>query len=179
MSTETSPLNPEPTDPVDEYLDQERRKKRDPLYLLVFYSLSLAVSIGGFACATWGYIIVRTASFDEYSKQAMRDSYEKYFIGMESVWILLGVNVIWTALNLRAAFKGTNNELWPINMVYDFGIWGMLIAFGVLNMVEALWDRNLCSGHWQNEELYNKCDIEMFRLLVVELVAVNLGILAA
>ncbi len=63
-------------------------------------------------------------------------------------------------------------------MLYDFLIWALLIAFGVLNMVEMLWDRRLCDG-WREEEMYKKCDIAMFRLLVVELVAVNLGLLAA
>lgn len=54
----------------------------------------------------------------------------------------------------------------------------MLIAFGVLNMVFMLWDRRLCDG-WEDNEVYKKCDIAMFRLLVVEMVAVNLGLLVA
>lgn len=63
-------------------------------------------------------------------------------------------------------------------MIYDFLIWATLIAFGVLNMVQMLWDRRLCDG-WNDTEMYKKCDIVMFRLLVVEMVAVNLGLLAA
>jgi hypothetical protein len=179
MSAETSPLNPEPADPVDDFLDLETRKKRDPLHVLVFYALSLAVSIGGFACATWGYMIVRNAPFDKYSKKSQLESYETNFLGMQGVWILLGINVLWTAINLRLAFKGMQNELWPLNMVYDFGMWALLIAFGVMNMIFALWDRRLCDGGSQDEETYKKCDVEMFRLLVAELVAVNLGLLAA
>lgn len=184
MSTETSPLNPEPTDHDDDslslsLLDSEINKKRDPLYILIFYAFSLAVSVGGFGCAVWGYIIVRNAPFDEYHKKSERESYEKYFYGMQSIWVLLGINILWTALNLRLAFKGLQNELWPLNMAYDVLLWATLIAFGVLNMIEALWDRRLCDGHWKDEEMYKKCDIAMFQLLVVELVSVNLGLLAA
>lgn len=63
-------------------------------------------------------------------------------------------------------------------MIYDFFLWALLIAFGVLNMVVMLWDRRLCDG-WSDEKMYALCDIAMFKLLVVELVAVNLGLLVA
>ena len=70
-------------------------------------------------------------------------------------------------------------------MIYDFFLWATLIAFGVLNMIFMLWDRRLCDslprqddGH-RDKELYRKCDNAMFKLLVVELVAVNLGLLVA
>jgi hypothetical protein len=63
-------------------------------------------------------------------------------------------------------------------MVYDSLLWALLIAFGVLNMIGALWDRRLCDG-WKDEDTYAKCDVAMFQLLVVELVAVNLGLLVA
>lgn len=70
-------------------------------------------------------------------------------------------------------------------MIYDFFLWATLIAFGVLNMITMLWDRRLCDslprqddGH-PDEELYRKCDDAMFKLLVVEMVAVNLGLLVA
>jgi len=48
-------------------------------------------------------------------------------------------------------------------------------------MVFILWDRRLCDGlsGKGKEDLYEKCNIQMFKLLVVELVAVNLGILVA
>jgi len=49
-------------------------------------------------------------------------------------------------------------------------------------MVEMLVDRRLCDGLGgkdNDKALYRKCDEAMFRLLVVELVAVNLGLLVA
>jgi len=85
--------------------------------------------------------------------------------------------MLWSFLNLRLALKGSQDTLWLLNMAYDFLIWALLIAFGVLNMVEALWDRRLCNG--LPDELDEKCDKAAFRLLVVELVAVNLGLLVA
>jgi hypothetical protein len=57
-------------------------------------------------------------------------------------------------------------------------MWALLIAFGVLNMVFMLWDRRLCDGH-RDKEMYKKCDIAMLKLLVVEMVAVNMGLLVA
>ena len=75
--------------------------------------------------------------------------------------------------------------LFLLNMPYDVLLWAALIGFGVLNMVQMLWDRRLCDGlprgkdGLPDEELYRKCDEAMFRLLVVEMVAVNLGLLVA
>ena len=76
--------------------------------------------------------------------------------------------------------RGKQNDISDLNTGYDFLIWVTLIAFGVLNMVTALWDRRLCDG-WSNKDanMYDKCDIAQFRLLVVELVAVNLGLVVA
>ncbi|RDW66513.1 hypothetical protein BP6252_10148 [Coleophoma cylindrospora] len=158
--------------------DDMQRRTRDPLYVLTLYGISFLVSIGGLGTAIAGYSIVITSPFDEDSKKLERDSYEKYFWGMQSVVILLTINVFWTGLNFSLALKAKQNHLWFLNMIYDFLMWATLIAFGVLNMVEMLWDRRLCDG-WDDSEMYNKCDIAMFRLLVVELVAVNLGLLAA
>jgi hypothetical protein len=70
-----------------------------------------------------------------------------------------------------------SNSLY-LNIIYDFLLWATLIAFGVLNMVEMLWDRRLCDGYG-DDYMYRRCDIEMFRLLVVEMVVVNLGLLVA
>jgi hypothetical protein len=151
----------------------------DSLYICVLYALSLLVSIGGFGCGVWGYIIVLNAPFDESSKRRERKGYETNFLGMQSVLVFLGINIIWSSSNLRLVLKGRQNDVWPLNMVYDFGIWGCLIAFGILNMIMALWDRRLCDGWGDTEEVYRKCDVQMFRLLVVELVAINLGILVA
>jgi hypothetical protein len=89
------------------------------------------------------------------------------------------LNVLWTAFNFHLARKGKQGSIWQLNMLYDFFIWALLIAFGVLNMVQMLWDRRLCDGNGGNEELYARCDAAMFLLLVVELVAVNLGLLVA
>jgi len=76
------------------------------------------------------------------------------------------------------AWQGRHQILCILNIVYDFLLWATLIAFGVLNMVEMLWDRRLCDG-WRDDEMFRKFDVEMFRLLVVEVVAVNLGLLVA
>jgi hypothetical protein len=70
-------------------------------------------------------------------------------------------------------------------MMYDFLLWATLLAFGVLNMIEMLWDRRLCDGlpregdPSRDRKLYERCDEAMFRLLVVEMVALNLGLLIA
>jgi hypothetical protein len=179
MSTEASPLHPDHGEhDDDDSIYPEMRKAKDPLYILIFYALSFVVSIGGFACTIWGYIIVRNAPLDEHSRKMERDGYEKYFYGMQSIWVLHGINIIWSGLNLHLALKGKQNDIWPLNMLYDFGMWALLIVFGVENMVFMLWDRRLCDG-WKDEETYKKCDVQMFRLLVVELVAVNLGLLVA
>jgi hypothetical protein len=61
-------------------------------------------------------------------------------------------------------------------MFYEFIMRALLITFSVLNMVEMLWDRKMYDG-WDDTEMYKKCDKALFRLLVVELVAVNLGLL--
>ena len=52
-------------------------------------------------------------------------------------------------------------------------------------MIEMLWDRRLCDvlpgqgDPAKDGELYAKCDEAMFRLLAVEMVAVNLELLVA
>jgi hypothetical protein len=61
-------------------------------------------------------------------------------------------------------------------MFYEFIMRALPITFSVLNMVEMLWDRKMYDG-WDDTEMYKKCDKAVFRLLVVELVAVNLGLL--
>jgi len=195
MSTsETEPLNPtalEEADPElnpysDDALDildpdnPHRKKRRDPLYILIIYGISLIVSTGGIGSAIWGYCIVITAPFDKYGKRMELDSY-RYFWGMQSVLILLSVNILWSGMNFYLAFKGRQSTavLFLLNPIYDFFLWALLIAFGVLNMVEMLWDRRLCDGLAPDKELYRKCDEAMLRLLVVEMVAVNLGLLVA
>lgn len=93
----------------------------------------------------------------------------------------LTANVLWTALNLCLAWKGVQTLMWAPNMIYDFLIWALLIAFGILNMVGMLGDRRLGDG-WvgkDTKERHARCYIMMVRLLVVEMVAVNLGLLAA
>jgi hypothetical protein len=57
---------------------------------------------------------------------------------MNTVEILLAANTAWTYLNIRLASKGRQNSIGPLNMVFDFFIWALLIAFGVSNTVEAL-----------------------------------------
>jgi hypothetical protein len=98
--SETAPLNPSrtedddpefnPSDPADETSDMPAlKKRRDPLYLLIFYGLSSLISLSALSCALWGYIIVITAPFDEQSKASERDGYEKYFWGMQSIVVLV------------------------------------------------------------------------------------------
>lgn len=85
-------------------------------------------------------------------------------------------------MNLYFLRKGnrTYSDISDFNSGYDFLIWATLIAFGVLNMVTALWDRRLCDG-WgrEDKEMREQCDDAQYNLLVVELVAVNLGLLIA
>ncbi len=90
--------------------------------------------------------------------------------------------MVWAGFNFRLALKGRQDSyehIWLLNMIYYFLLWAVLIAFGVANMIFLLWDRRLCDDWGSNREMYEKCDAAMFRLLVVELVAVNLGLLVA
>jgi len=56
---------------------------------------------------------------------------------------------------------------------------GYVGRFWCCNMIFVLWDRRWCDGWASNYEMYEKCDVAMFILLVVEMVAVNLGLLVA
>jgi len=148
----------------------------------VMYSLTCLVSISGLGCGLWGWYIARTAPFTKNgrAKPGVLEGYEDNFLGMQSVIVFLGINVLVTAANFHLALRGKQSYIWLLNMVYDFFIWALFIGFGVLNMVIALWDRRLCDGNSEEDRKnYEKCDTMMFRLLVVELVAINLGILAA
>ncbi|KAH6684698.1 hypothetical protein B0J14DRAFT_17503 [Halenospora varia] len=157
--------------------DAQARQKQ-PLYIFIAYSLSCAISAGGAGMALWGYHIVLTSPFDENSKERERDSYETFFWGMQSIIIFLMINTLYTLLNLHLARKRNREIIWPLNILYDLLVWASLIGFGVFNMLMMLLDRRLCDG-WNDEVMYKKCDIAMFKLLVVEMVAVNLGLLVA
>jgi hypothetical protein len=71
MSTKALPAIPEEVDNDDEAFTKEIeiRQSKDPLYITIFYTFSLCLSIGGLGCATWGYLIVITAPFAENSKK--------------------------------------------------------------------------------------------------------------
>lgn len=94
---ESEPLNPggsqDSHDIEDEARDIDFNAKfhppRDALHILILYALSCTLSIGGFGCGIWGYSIVRTAPFDEYSKKMERASYESNFLGMQSVLVFV------------------------------------------------------------------------------------------
>lgn len=101
-TSETAPLNPAHVEDVNPELDPYsddardsteteipyRKTRRDPLYILIFYGLSFVVSVGGLGAAIWGYCIVMTAPFDEYSKKMEKESYQ-YFLGMQSIYVLV------------------------------------------------------------------------------------------
>jgi len=53
------------------------------------YGLSFIISVGGLGAALWGYGIIFTAPFDEQSKKDQREGYEKYFWGMQSIFVLV------------------------------------------------------------------------------------------
>jgi hypothetical protein len=180
MLKETLSATPEHVDHDDDTLatDIEIWKRKDPLYIFIFYWLSHGLSIGGLGCAVWGYIIVITAPFVEDRRGIQRDRYETKMLGLSTVVGLLATNILWTSFNLRLASKGRQNRIWLLNMMYDTFISVLLIAFGVVNMARVLWDRTLCDGI-QDQEVYKICGVAMFRLLIVELLAVNLGILIA
>lgn len=82
-------LEPHPFHDDDEGSGINISKKRGPLYLIILYGISLGVSIGGLGAGLWGYHIVRTAPLDEDSRRMQRESYEKYFFGMQSVLVLV------------------------------------------------------------------------------------------
>jgi hypothetical protein len=180
MSAGTLSATPKHVDNVDEMLttEIEIRKKKDPLYIFIFYWLSHGLSISGLSCAMWGYIIIITAPFVEDRREIQRDGYDTKMLGLNTVVGLLAANIMWTSFNLHLASKGRQNRIWLLNMMYDVFIFVLLIAFGVVNIARVLWDRTLCDGI-QDQEVYKICGIAMFRLLIVELLAVNLGILIA
>jgi len=180
MPTESFLTNPNSDDGNDEphVTETDTRKRKGPLWILVLYSLSLGMSLGGVGCAVWGYWIV-TAPFNEDRKKKQRDGCEISMFGMNIIVSLIAANIMRTCLNLRLASKGRQNRIWLLNMVYDALISILLIVRGGgFNMVAVLWDRKMCGGI-QNEEVYKICGVAMFRLLMLELLAVNLGILVA
>jgi len=103
MAEEIDPLNPasledeesafNDDDTAIEDFEPPEKLPRDPLYILIFYGLSFLVSVGGFVCCIWGWRIALTAPFDDDSKKTQRESYEKYFIGMQSVVILVSATI--------------------------------------------------------------------------------------
>jgi hypothetical protein len=68
------------------------RMKREPLYIMILYGLSFVASIGGLGAALCGYAITLTAPLDDYQRRQHRESYEKIFVGMKSVVILVHLN---------------------------------------------------------------------------------------
>lgn len=81
--------NPPEDDSYDMLREDQQKKTRDPLYIIILYATSLLVSIGGLGAGIWGYCIVVTGPLDEYSKKVERAGYEKYFWGMQSVVVLV------------------------------------------------------------------------------------------
>ncbi|KAF4554154.1 Hypothetical protein D9617_5g070310 [Elsinoe fawcettii] len=154
-------------------------KQRDPLYVKIFYGFSLLCSIVALVSAAWGFRLVCLDVFDEYAQREEWNSYTKHPWGMLTPIILLSINATWSAFNLYRAFHNTQHRLWPLNTIYDFFLWPLLIAAGVINTIFALWDRRLCDGERREGVTYGECDAVMLQLLVVELVAVNIGCLIA
>ncbi|KAG9241685.1 hypothetical protein BJ878DRAFT_215388 [Calycina marina] len=157
------------------------KTRAPPVHVFVLYGLSWVVSVAGLACCAYGYAIAISGPFDEGAREKERQSYEANFFGMKSIWVFLLTNILYTGLNLTIAFRGTQARLCFLNMVYDFFFCALLITFGVLNMVEMLWDRRLCDGLVEEGrgDLYTDCDAQMFEMLLVELLATNFGLLVA
>ncbi|KAG8623750.1 hypothetical protein KVT40_008726 [Elsinoe batatas] len=156
-----------------------RLKQHDPLYVKIFYTLSLFCSIVALISAGIGFSIVRRNVFDDYAQRQQWESYTSQPLGMLTPIIILFMNALWTLYNLVCAFRGLQHRLWVLNTIYDFLLWPSLIGFGVLNTIMALWDRRLCDGQRREGVTYEECDAAMLKLLVVELVAVNVGMLIA
>lgn len=90
--------------------------------------------------------------------------------------------MIWTAFSLEIARRGRQSNIWFLNLVYDFTIWGLLLAFGILIVVMVAShmgdvDQQLCDG--KNRGVYALCDAMMFQLLAAQLVMSSLGFLIA
>lgn len=68
-------------------------KPRDPLYVLIFYGLSLLVSIGGLGCGLWGFVITSTGPFGKDSRNEHLENYLQNFLGMQSVLVLVYTRV--------------------------------------------------------------------------------------
>lgn len=90
--------------------------------------------------------------------------------------------MIWTALSFEIARRGRQSNIWLLNLVYDFCLWGFLLAFGILNMLLTAFhlgdmDGNLCEG--DDRKAYAICDAMMYQLLVSQLVTISLGYLVA
>jgi hypothetical protein len=104
---EAAPLNPAdveapsrdaqsspPHDELHDLLELDlRRRKRAPLHILILYGLSFVASGGGLGAALLGYIITLTAPLDDYQRKQHRESYEKVFVGMKSVVILVRLHI--------------------------------------------------------------------------------------
>jgi len=90
---EACPRNPQSSPTNDELHDllemDLRRRQRAPLHILILYGLSFMASVGGLGAALGGYTITLTAPLDDYQRKQRRESYEKVFIGMKSVVILV------------------------------------------------------------------------------------------
>ncbi|KAM3074552.1 hypothetical protein ACMFMG_007982 [Clarireedia jacksonii] len=187
-SSETAPLNPsrdlEAGDPdLDFYNDSinrmetsKQRNGNNSLCFRILYGFSLSASFSGLVILMLAYITILKAPFDKRSKQSERESYESKFLGMQSIVVFLSVNTLYTALNLYMARKGRLELLAVLNMPYDLCIFAALIGFGILELIQVLWDRRLCDG-WEDSDMYNKCDSVMFYLLVVEIAAISFGLL--
>ncbi|PMD30392.1 hypothetical protein L207DRAFT_592518 [Hyaloscypha variabilis F] len=187
---EAAPLNPAdveapsrdaqsspPHDELHDLLELDlRRRKRAPLHILILYGLSFVASGGGLGAALLGYIITLTAPLDDYQRKQHRESYEKVFVGMKSVVILLTINIFWSAFNFYLACKGWQDYPWLLNVFYDLVMGVSLVAFGVINMMRMLLDHVACDGSG-DREMERKCDTALLRILIVEMIAISLGFL--
>jgi hypothetical protein len=183
-------------DSIQRMESSKHRNSSNSLCFRILYGISLSASASGLVIFMLAYTMIRTGPFDKDSKRRERAAYESDFLGRLSlvvfvcpkyirtsgkIWLMkhlqLGVNALYTTLNLNMARKGRLDILVPLNMPYDLLMFASLIGFGILELIQVLWERRMCDG-WDDDAKYRECDSEMFRLLVVEISAISFALLA-
>ncbi|KAF2147629.1 hypothetical protein K461DRAFT_325325 [Myriangium duriaei CBS 260.36] len=155
-----------------------RENQRDPLHVIVLYDISIFVSCGSLIAAAYGYSIVRSEVFPPVEQRQLYARYSKSPVEMFGLILFLVFNALWCGYNVRLAFRGRQHSLWGFNMLYDLFLWAFLLGTGVFNTIVVLLDRRLCDSLGDGEE-YDVCEAALFKLMVGELVAVNMGMLVA
>ena len=92
--------------------------------------------------------------------------------------VQLTINIFGGAVNFYLACKGWHEYPWLLNIFYDLFVGILLVVFGVINMLRVLLDHVACDGSG-DKEMEGKCDAALLGILIVEMIAISLGLLVA